>query len=180
MPHIADCVAMKFPSTPNNHLTGSPHPGKLLLAAIILAFCCASQTRAALGGPAGTLSNIGQAVTTAPIHQLTQLPQGVLRQTVVTPQNVTITEFSRGGIVFALRWDGPIIPDQSQLLGNYFPEYATAMQARNPRMRNAPVLIQSNTLIVHVQGHMRSFSGSAYAPSLVPAGLSVATLGVDP
>ncbi|MDE1943101.1 MAG: DUF2844 domain-containing protein [Betaproteobacteria bacterium] len=165
--------------TPNHRPTGSSHPGKLLLAATTLAFCCASPTRAALGGPAGALLNIGQTVT-APIHQLTQLPQGVQRQTVVTSQNVTITEFSRGGTVFALRWDGPIIPDQSQLLGNYFPEYAAAMQARNPRMRNAPVLIQSNALVVHVQGHMRSFSGSAYAPTLVPAGLSVATLGVDP
>ncbi|MDE2343341.1 MAG: DUF2844 domain-containing protein [Betaproteobacteria bacterium] len=170
---------MKFPATSNRHPTGSPHPGKLLLAATILALGYATPAQTALGGPAGTLPNIGQTVT-APSHQLAQQPQGVKLQTVLTPQNVTITEFSRGGTVFAIRWDGPIIPDQSQLLGNYFPKYAAAMQARNPRIRNAPVQIRSNALVVHVQGHMRSFSGSAYDPTLVPVGLSVSVLGVDP
>ncbi|MDE2354438.1 MAG: DUF2844 domain-containing protein [Betaproteobacteria bacterium] len=157
----------------------SPFPGKILLAGAMLALCAATPLYAALGGPASAILGSGQVVT-APGHQLAQLPQGVQAQTVVTSQNVTITEFSRGGTVFAIRWDGPIIPDQSQLLGSYFPEYAAGMQARNPKGRNAPVQIRSQALVAHVQGHMRAFSGSAYAPALVPAGLSVSTLGVEP
>ena len=157
----------------------SQFPGKILLAGATFALCWAPPLYAALGGPASTLLNSGQVVT-APGHQLAQLPQGVQSQTVVTSQNVTITEFSRGGTVFAILWEGPIIPDASQLLGNYFTEYAAAMQARNPKSRNAPVQIRSQTLVAHVQGHMRAFSGSAYAPALVPAGLSVSTLGVEP
>lgn len=153
-----------------------PHTRIALLATAMLALCCASPLHAALGGPASGLLQQGQVVT-GPGHQLSQ---GVRQQTVLTPQNVTITEYSAGGIVFAVRWEGPVIPDPQPLLGSYFPEYATSRQVRAPMGRNAPVQIRSQKLVVHMQGHMRAYMGTAYAPALVPAGLSLNSLGIEP
>ncbi len=134
---------------------------------------------AVLGGNAETVAQDGQPVT-ANGHELTQQNRGVQQQSVLTAQSVTVTEYSASGVVFAIRWSGPVIPDLSRLLGTYFSQYAAKTPTPTAVTRNRPVTIQTLDLVVHAGGHMRAFSGSAYVPSLIPAGLSLITLGVDP
>ena len=156
-----------------------PYPRTAFLAVAILMLAGTNPLFAALGAPAADIQREGQVVA-APGHQLTQVPQGIQQQTVLTSQNVTVTEYSSAGVVFAVRWEGPVIPDQQSLLGTYFPEYAGAMQTHTSMGRNAPVQLHTPKLVVHMQGHMRAYTGTAYAPALVPNGLSLSSLGIDP
>jgi len=89
----------------------------------------------------------------------------------VTPQGTTVREFaSRSGKVFAVAWKGPFKPDLRQTLGSYFETYRAAPRAAGSTRSHASVV--ERDLVVHALGHMRSFSGLAYVPSLVPPGVS--------
>jgi hypothetical protein len=134
---------------------------------------------AVLGGSAATVTQDGQPVAFSG-HELAQQSQGFQQQSVVTTQNVTVTEYSAGGVVFAVRWSGPVMPDLSHLLGTYFSQYTAKIPPPAAATRNKPIIIVTPNLVAHASGHMRAFSGSAYVPGLVPAGLNLVTLGVDP
>ncbi|HVA01843.1 MAG TPA: DUF2844 domain-containing protein [Terriglobia bacterium] len=77
---------------------------------------------------------------------------------------------SSSGLVFGVSWQGPTLPDLQQLLGSYFAEFQQA--ARSQRRRHGPLVVRTDHLVVESGGHMRSFRGRAYAPSLLPANLS--------
>jgi hypothetical protein len=82
-----------------------------------------------------------------------------------------VREFvSPAGTVFAVAWQGPWTPDLRQLLGPYFDQYTQAVQ--NKRVRRGPVSIQQDGLVVEAGGHMRSFSGRAYLPQMMPQGVT--------
>jgi hypothetical protein len=100
----------------------------------------------------------------------------VQSQTVLTPQGVTVTEYFANGVVFALTWNGAVMPDLSGLLGTYFPGYQVALQNRPRAGRNAPVAVQTDQIVVHSAGHMRAFTGMAYVPPLVPSGFDITLL----
>lgn len=135
---------------------------------------------AVLGGSTATVVQDGQPVAPNNGRALAQKSLGVQQQSVLTAQNVTVTEFSAGDVVFAISWTGPVMPNLSQLLGTYFSQYAAKLPAPTSATRNKPITIMTPDLVVHAGGHMRAFYGSAYAPGLVPAGLNLGTLGVDP
>jgi hypothetical protein len=86
-----------------------------------------------------------------------------------------VREFvSPSGRVFAVAWQGPSTPDLRQLLGQYFDQYAQAIQSK--RAGRAPVSIQQPGLVVEAGGRMRSFSGRAYLPQMMPEGVATASL----
>jgi len=77
------------------------------------------------------------------------------------------------GRVFGVTWQGPFIPDMKQLLGNYFQQYSQAARVqRESHVGRHPLNIQEPGLVVQSAGHMRAFSGRAYDPGLLPAGVS--------
>ncbi len=139
-----------------------------------------SVAHAALGGAETSVAQDGSPVMLLHrLHSVTAV-SGVISQSVLTPSGVEVQEFSANGTVFALRWAGATVPDLSQLLGTYFPTYRAALVKRNPAFRHAPVMVNSTGLIAHSGGHMRAYFGSAYVPALVPAGIDLSTLGVQP
>jgi Protein of unknown function (DUF2844) len=73
------------------------------------------------------------------------------------------------GTVFAVSWQGPFLPDLKQILGPYFDEYAQAAKARR---RRGPLVVRAPGLVVETSGHARSFTGRAYVPDLLPAGVA--------
>lgn len=136
---------------------------------------------AALGGSDQRLSLEGTLQSSNSPHLLqAQTPSGVRTQTLITPQGVTVTQWSAQGIVFALRWQGSNMPDLSAILGSSFSSYRAALQARSRQGLNAPLHLQTAALVAHTHGHMGAYSGSAYLPALVPQGLSLTTLGINP
>ncbi len=81
------------------------------------------------------------------------------------------------GHVFGIAWDGPRMPELSTLLGNYFPQYASGVQAlRATRRGRGPVAVEQPDLFVHSGGHMGSFFGQAWLPSALPAGITGADI----
>ncbi|MFI4866899.1 MAG: DUF2844 domain-containing protein [Steroidobacterales bacterium] len=111
---------------------------------------------------------------------------GVVRTTALVEYDVheidaaaglTVREFvTRGGTVFALSWAGPVPPDLQLLLGNYFGAYAAGLAALKSSGRNRSVRVELTDLIVESGGHLRAYSGRAYLPALMPAGVSIADL----
>jgi hypothetical protein len=92
-----------------------------------------------------------------------------------SPNGTVVREYvSRAdGRVFGITWQGPFIPDLKQLLGAYFQQYSRAAQVqRETQVGRHPLNIHEPGLVVQTAGHMRAFSGRAYDPGLIPAGVS--------
>lgn len=88
-----------------------------------------------------------------------------------TPAGTTVREFaSADGVVFAVTWRGPFMPDLQQTLGSYFAMFQAA--PKMPGLGHSHLIVQQADLVVHSSGHQRAFSGLAYVPKLVPAGVS--------
>lgn len=86
-----------------------------------------------------------------------------------------VCEFANtSGQVFAVTWRGPVLPNLNDLLGNYFSSFQQQVdQARAMGKRGGPLNIESADLVVRSNGRMRSFFGHAYAPALIPAGVTI-------
>lgn len=87
---------------------------------------------------------------------------------------------SPAGVVFAVSWYGPSMPNLQQAFGGYFTQFKAAVQARRaqqPALRGHNRLeIHTPSLVVHAMGHMRQFFGVAYLPALMPTNVSVSDL----
>jgi hypothetical protein len=139
----------------------------LLVSLALLA--AASPVLAELGGSADTVEADQQ-------HMMAQ--RRALAATAYTVQEMSmpggtvVREYvSAAGVVFAVTWNGPQMPDLKQLFGSrYFAEAQSA--ATKQGVRHGPVRVQQTDLVVHSGGHMRSYFGRAYVPQLVPEGVS--------
>lgn len=96
----------------------------------------------------------------------------------VLPTGTVVREFvTLGGQVFALTWTGPVIPDLSEIFGDYYAAFQEAAhQRRAGGARGGAVVLQQQDLVVVSRGRMGQFEGYAYAPALVPAGVPIDTL----
>jgi Protein of unknown function (DUF2844) len=89
-------------------------------------------------------------------------------------KGVVVREYaSSSGSVFAVAWEGPVLPDMKQVMGQYFDQYARAAQARR---RHGPIIIHEPGLVVEMGGHQRSFSGRAYVPAMLPSGVATGAI----
>jgi hypothetical protein len=96
------------------------------------------------------------------VHELTSALGTVVREYV-----------SPNGKVFAVSWQGPFMPDLKQLLGNYFEQYLSAAKEKRQRQSGRlPLNIEKPSLVMQNSGHLRAYSGRAYDPGLLPAGVS--------
>ena len=93
------------------------------------------------------------------VHEL-QAPTGHVIREYVSPS----------GTVFGVAWQGPSKPDLRQLLGTHFDEFLQASDQME-RHGHGPLVIQLPDLVVVSAGHMRAFSGKAYLPQILPAGV---------
>jgi Protein of unknown function (DUF2844) len=87
---------------------------------------------------------------------------------------------SPAGAVFGVAWEGQFPPDLQSLLGPYYQQAQQAQKAassaQQPRVRRAPVVIETPGLVLYQTGHMRSFHGQAYVPQLVPQGVQASDI----
>jgi hypothetical protein len=89
---------------------------------------------------------------------------------IAAPSGTVVREFvSPAGKVFAVAWSGPAMPDMRQVLGPYFDTYVAALAQRKAK---GPVNVVLPGLVVQSSGRMRAFSGKAYLPDAVPAGVA--------
>jgi|SRR6185437_1359024 len=110
----------------------------------------------------------------------TRSEAGYSVQEITAANGVLVREFvSPSGVVFAVKWSGPAMPNLQQTLGTYFAQYRTSVQAQRATGQRAGhhhIEIRAPSLVVHAGGHMRQYFGLAYVPSLVPQNLSISDL----
>jgi hypothetical protein len=128
--------------------------------------------RAALGGSADSIESdrLSMKGLTRPI------PAGsVTKQELQLPSGTVVMEYlTSAGLVFAVSWHGPVLPDLHQVLGDYFANYQTA--ARQPVVRHRLVRFSSPDLVIESSGKMRAFTGRAWVPTLLPSGVTSAEI----
>lgn len=139
----------------------------------------------ALAAPMGARATLGEAplassvsATSAPrVFQARPASASVwsLRETVLDT-GTTVQELVRtDGVVFAVLWSGPVLPDFAKVLGAYDAHFDTHLQQRRQLGLRGGVVFLSNTqLVLRSGGRMGHFSGHAYAPALVPPSVRMA------
>lgn len=152
-------------------------PLALALGAVLLAGEAMAPARASLGDSVRSV----QADRVSMKGQVRARSEaGYSVQEITAAGGTVVREFvSPAGVVFAVSWSGPAMPNLQQTLGSYFTQYKTAVKAQRTtgaRAGHHHVEIHTPSLVVHVGGHMRRYFGTAYVPSLVPQNVSVSDL----
>ena len=153
------------------HIRNSRH---FVAACLALAanFTILSSANAALGGHEASVKADAEAVQ----GSIKMQDRGTYRMhEIVMPSGTKVHEFvNSSGQVFAVTWRGPTMPNLRQTLGRYFDDYLAAEQSAHAVRRHLG--IHRDDLVVESAGHMRAFSGRAYLPPAVPAGVNVGDL----
>jgi len=141
---------------------------------LLLSICYVTSAQATLGGDSVSVET----------DRVSLKAEHAARQTLATSGSYTIHEttlpsgtvvrqyVSNNGIVFAVAWNGPFIPDLKQLLGLHF----DTMVARQSKQSNAGHRFFSQheaDLVIESGGHQRSFAGRAYLISTIPVNVTV-------
>ncbi|WP_027210123.1 DUF2844 domain-containing protein [Burkholderia sp. WSM2232] len=88
----------------------------------------------------------------------------------VDSNGVTVREYVLpSNVVFAVAWAGPVRPNMRTLLGSYFGNYVAAGQSG---VHGSGPLVEGNgEFRIESTGRLGNFSGMAWLPRLVPAGV---------
>jgi hypothetical protein len=90
-----------------------------------------------------------------------------------TPAGMRVREYvTHDGLVFAVSWRGPAMPDLGQLLGSFGPQLAQARAASTPRYNHHHLEIRTADVVVQSSGYVRAFRGRAWATALLPQNFS--------
>jgi hypothetical protein len=143
-----------------------------LTAGVLASQVLSLPAMAALGGDATS-------VEADRVHMKAQVQAstatGYTVNVIQTDNNTTVREYvSDAGKVFAVSWNGPLLPDLQQILGTYYTDYQA--QANTPHIGHRHLTIDRTDLVVHSNGRMRAFYGHAYVPALLPPNFTIADI----
>jgi hypothetical protein len=131
--------------------------------------------------PLPALAALGGDVTS--VHQDQAQMKGTLKTSraaaytvheIKDPSGTVVKEYvSPAGKVFAVTWHGPFIPNMQQFLGTYYEQFAQAAKAQRERAPgHRPVSVRQPGFVFQNGGHMRSYFGKAYVPTMLPQGVT--------
>ena len=129
------------------------------------------QTQATLGEFEDSVAADQKALSA--VKPATTVRQGYTIHEFTTDGTVVREYVSPSGIVFGIAWNGLTHPDLKPLLGSYAGEYEAALKRTPPKpgiSRSARV--ETDRVVVEKWGQMRNLQGRAYAPDLIPPGVS--------
>jgi hypothetical protein len=139
-----------------------------------ISLLCAGSAYAGLGSNTASVQDDASALNGAISVEIRQ--QYSIRE-ISAETGMHVREFlNQDGVVFAVSWSGPALPDLQQILGTHFAEYSAALAALTHPGFHRSVRVASSGLIVESGGHLRAYAGRAYLPALVPAGVTLADL----
>ena len=94
---------------------------------------------------------------------------------VTTADGTVVREYvSAQGKVYAVTWNGPIMPNLQALFGEHFVTFQQETKAMRPRY--GALRIVRPDLVIYSGGHMRAFQGRAYLPQSLPTGVNIEDL----
>jgi hypothetical protein len=141
------------------------------LGFLAVAFAAAPRVQATLGESVDSVSLDRKALSA--VRGVTTVRNGYSVHIIESPSTVIREYVSPSGVVFGIAWNGMLHPDLTQLLGAYTSEYREALQ-QTPRIPGQRRLqVKTDGLVVQKWGHMRNLQGRAYAPALIPPGVSI-------
>ncbi len=143
------------------------------LLGIFAACCVAAPALAALGGDASSVES-----DRANMKGALRVTAGVDYSVheIQAPSGMVIHEYvSAEGKVFAVSWRGPGLPDLPQLLGSYSAQLRTA--ATHPHYNHHRMHIETAGVVMQSSGHLRTRSGRAWVPALLPQNFSIKDIG---
>jgi len=156
---------------------GSMIPVALALGAVLFAAEALAPARAGLGQ---TVASVEADRVSMKGQLQTRSEPGYSVQEITAANGTVVHEYaSSSGVIFAVSWSGPTMPNLQQTLGTYFAQYQaaeTAQRTTGMRAGHHHLAIRTPSLVVHAGGHMRQHFGLAYVPSLVPQNLSISDL----
>jgi hypothetical protein len=139
-----------------------------MAALVLLAALCSAPAYATLGGdlPSVEADRLELQATvrhidrgTYSVHELTLGTKGVVRE-YASPQ----------GVVFAVTWHGPAMPDLRQLLGAHFDALAQTRDRQRGGLGHYSA--RTDKVVITNTGQMRNFHGSAFLIDGLPNGVS--------
>lgn len=159
----------------NTHLTMTTvnimHRFLVALAALFYV----SSAHAVLGGDLASVEadRVHMSVKQA-ARQVPSLTASYTVYEITLPSGTMVRQYvsTAGGVVFAVAWSGPFIPDLQQLMGSHF-STMLARQAGEVQAGHRFIRQQHSDLVVESGGHPRSFMGRAYLPQALPAGMAL-------
>ena len=147
---------------------------RLLIPCVtVLLALVATAAQAGLGNPVAQLRDDQSRLGARDIS--VQRAAAFDRHAFQSSNGVRIRAFAgRDGQVFAVTFDGPAMPDLKVLLGTRYAEYASAV--RPSPSTHKVYTYASGTLELNIVKLPRGFTGSAWVPGAVPAGVNVSAL----
>lgn len=83
----------------------------------------------------------------------------------------TVHEYvDASGVVFAVSWSGPYLPDLKEILGDAPFDKMVSQANRMPKGGRSPLVLKRRDLVVESGGHMGAFQGRAWLPDQLPPG----------
>lgn len=73
------------------------------------------------------------------------------------------------GVVFAVSWMGPYMPDLKDILG---PHFDTLVEQSRKQRGHPQMMIKRSDVVIISNGHMGAFEGKAWVPAKLPAGFT--------
>jgi hypothetical protein len=138
-----------------------------LLAAASLS-CQASLGRAPTAFPASSTNAVRAHVLAAGSPSAA----GYSVNSSVLANGTTVREYvGADGLVFAVSWNGPFMPDLRTLLGDQFTAM-TAEAARRPKAGHSQLYVQRPEVTIESTGHMRAYAGRAWLNAKLPSGFN--------
>jgi|SRR5450432_740187 len=155
--------------TPRETCRTTGWPLKATVVLVILAFSLPSF--AELGGYADSVE-VDRAKMKASI-KVTQSKAYAVHE-ITTANKILVREYvAADGRVFGVAWQGPFLPDLSQIFGSFYNQYSDAVKAeKRTYAGHRPVDIRQPRLVVQGGGHMLGHFGRAYVPDMLPEGVS--------
>ena len=137
--------------------------------------------------PNSSIGPAGQGAASTVMHQAAQASAAssasatgasayTVKQTTLANGTVVREYVSQAGTVFGVAWNGPQPPDLAALLGSYFPQYVAGVEANRAKGMRGFGAVDNSGLVVHSGGHMGAFSGQAWLPQALPAGVSTSDI----
>jgi hypothetical protein len=144
----------------------------LCLGLSVAVLAAAQQAQAGLGESADSVASDRKALSA--VQRASTVHNGYTVQEFASDATAVREYVSPSGIVFGIAWNGLTYPDLTPLLGSYAGEYQEALQQtpRKPGLRRHHA-VRTDRVVVEKWGHMRNLQGRAYAPALIPPGVSI-------
>jgi Protein of unknown function (DUF2844) len=157
---------------------GSPASLALALGALLFAKGAWLPATAALGD---TVASVQADQVSLKGQLRVRSEPGYSVQEITAANRAVVREYlSPGGVVFAVSWSGPDMPNLRQTLGSYFAQLQVAVRSQRSahlhRGGHNHLEVRTPTLVVRAAGHMRQYFGIAYVPSLLPPNVSISDL----